>query len=139
MPKMKFRSLALSLRVFHRRMNNSRESNEIHDLFPLEDLLETVLVEGSPSKDAEEESSSKMSQPEAACRLKFLRAEMPDENMPKGAQISDLTCAVNVKEKVEVNGRCLKINYIPSSLSLSPISRLINYIFSRMTYVRAFR
>lgn len=76
---------------------------QIHDLFPLEDLLETVLVEGGSAKDAEEDPS-KMSQPEAACRLKFLRAEMPEDNMPKGAQIADLTCAVNVKEKVEVNG-----------------------------------
>ncbi|KAE9555012.1 hypothetical protein FO519_001758 [Halicephalobus sp. NKZ332] len=45
-----------------------------------------------------------MANPEAACRLKFLRAEIPDENLPKGSQISDLTCAVNVKEKVEVGG-----------------------------------
>ena len=79
---------------------------QIHDLFPLEDLLETVLVEGDGTQNGEEES--KMAHPEAACRLKFLRAEMPDENLPKGSQISDLTCAVNVKEKVEVGGKFAK-------------------------------
>uniref|UniRef100_A0A914BX64 protein kinase C n=1 Tax=Acrobeloides nanus TaxID=290746 RepID=A0A914BX64_9BILA len=80
-------------------MNNQRL--EILDLFPLEDLLETVVL------DAEnpDEDPFKMSQPEAACRLKLLRAELPDENLlPKGVQVSDLACSVNVKEKVEVNG-----------------------------------
>ncbi|KAH7725463.1 calcium-independent protein kinase C-like isoform 2 [Aphelenchoides avenae] len=98
---MKFRSLALSLRVFNlRKISNAGEDNEIHDLFPLEDLLETAVLEPD---DADNELH-KMSQPEAACRLKLLRAELPDENLPHGAQLSDLTCCVNVKEKVEVNG-----------------------------------
>lgn len=73
---------------------------QIHDLFPLEDLLETAVLEA----DEADSDLFKMSQPEAACRLKLLRAELPDENLPQGAQLSDLTCAVNVKEKVEVNG-----------------------------------
>lgn len=73
----------------------------------MEDLLETVLVEGDTTHNVDEES--KMSHPEAACRLKFLRAEIPDENLPKNAQLSDLNCAVNVKEKVEVGGMCFVI------------------------------
>lgn len=44
-------------------------------------------------------------QPEAACRLKLLRVELLDENLPQGAQLSDLICAINVKEKIEINGK----------------------------------
>lgn len=44
-------------------------------------------------------------QPDAACRLKLLRVEIIEEFLPKGAQLGDLSCAVNVKEKVEINGR----------------------------------
>lgn len=47
---------------------------------------------------------AQQTQPEAACRLKLLRIEMIEENIPKGAQLSDLSCAVNVKEKVDING-----------------------------------
>ncbi|KAI6224816.1 hypothetical protein M3Y95_00792400 [Aphelenchoides besseyi] len=42
--------------------------------------------------------------PDAAVRLKFLKPEVPDDQMPKNAQLAELTCAINVKEKVEVNG-----------------------------------
>jgi hypothetical protein len=44
-------------------------------------------------------------QSDADVRLKLLKAELPEEQMPKGATINDLTCAINVKEKIEVNGK----------------------------------
>ncbi|KAI1732974.1 protein kinase domain-containing protein [Ditylenchus destructor] len=88
---------------------------EILDLFPLEDLLETELVlddengaDTSQSDMTAEAGALKMTasgqQPEAACRLKLLRVEIPEEHLPKDVQVSQLTCAVNVKEKVEING-----------------------------------
>uniref|UniRef100_A0A0K0ESN5 protein kinase C n=1 Tax=Strongyloides stercoralis TaxID=6248 RepID=A0A0K0ESN5_STRER len=97
---MKFKSLALSIRVFHlRKIYHNTNTNEIFDLFPLEDLLETELqIEGEGS------SGVKMTQPDAACRLKLLRVEMPDDNLPAGVKTSELLCAINVKEKVEING-----------------------------------
>lgn len=74
---------------------------QILDLFPLEDLLETVVLDLETIDD----DPFKMSVPECAIRLKLLRPELPsDDLLPKGVQVSDLCCAVNVKEKVEVNG-----------------------------------
>ncbi|KHJ90765.1 hypothetical protein OESDEN_09381 [Oesophagostomum dentatum] len=37
-------------------------------------------------------------------RLKLLRADVPAEQLPAGCSVSDLLPAVNVKEKIEVNG-----------------------------------
>ncbi|KAL3102080.1 hypothetical protein niasHS_003489 [Heterodera schachtii] len=186
---MKFRSLALSLRVFHLRRQHQQHqqgANEIFDLFPLEDLLETVYaadeVTGGPFLNNESEQqprdcsvadfapaaplspssslsssaslaslapslngltnseqqqkkqkkkrkariaakeSLKMSTSSpagekadktllpfagsdvAVVRLKLLRAEFPDDQLPPGYQSSELNCAINVKEKVEING-----------------------------------
>uniref|UniRef100_A0A915E0K3 Protein kinase C n=1 Tax=Ditylenchus dipsaci TaxID=166011 RepID=A0A915E0K3_9BILA len=121
---MKFRSLALSLRVFNiRKLQNGASSSVIHDLFPLEDLLETIvledefgnggiIVDGTETEeilaqkmaDAAAVAATTQQQPEAACRLKLLRAELSDDVLPKGVQSNELTCAVNVKEKVEING-----------------------------------
>ncbi|KAI6180936.1 hypothetical protein M3Y98_00775100 [Aphelenchoides besseyi] len=74
------------------------EASEIHDLFPLEDLLQTVVLDG------EDDEMANQSLPDAAVRLKFLKPEVPDDQMPKNVQLAELTCAINVKEKVEVNG-----------------------------------
>ncbi|KAF7640424.1 Protein kinase C [Meloidogyne graminicola] len=151
---MKFRSLALSLRVFHLRKQHQQikasASQEIYDLFPLEDLLETEFQEhesgqstpkqslngsinsnilnctnnnniinqkmlsspttpliSSPSCASSPSSNQKEVSPPvdvAVVRLKLLRVEMPDEQLPQDCQLNDLTCAVNVKEKVEING-----------------------------------
>lgn len=40
----------------------------------------------------------------AVVRLKLLRAEFPEDQLPQGCQVADLSCAINVKEKVEING-----------------------------------
>ncbi|CAD5226032.1 unnamed protein product [Bursaphelenchus xylophilus] len=95
---MKFRSLALSLRVFNLKRHHHNSQNEIHDLFPLEDLLQTVVLDGADLEDP------MTAQTDAAVRLKLLRPELPEEQIPKGAALNDLTCAINVKEKVDING-----------------------------------
>lgn len=74
--------------------------------------MQTVLLDSS---DAESDSESDMAhqstppqgQSDAAVRLKLLKAEVPEEQMPKGVQMTDLACAINVKEKIEVNGKFL--------------------------------
>lgn len=58
---------------------------------------------------AAHEAVVKQAQPDAACRLKLLRVEMVEENISKGAQLSDLSCSINVKEKVEINGWFFKL------------------------------
>lgn len=54
-------------------------------------------------------------------RLKLLRADVPVEQLPAGCSITDLVPAVNVKEKIEVNGgylRCFEL-FITKSIKLS--------------------
>jgi hypothetical protein len=84
----------------------------------LEDLLQTVLVDEAASSDSDTDSlnadSHSMSNvptagttppaSDAAVRLKLLKAELPDDQLPKDVLATDLTCAINVKEKIEVNG-----------------------------------
>ncbi|KAI6220825.1 hypothetical protein M3Y99_01592000 [Aphelenchoides fujianensis] len=103
---MKFRSLALSLRVFTLKRAANQSSNEIHDLFPLEDLLQTVVLDSADSTPDDEMAANQQPNPlpDAAVRLKLLKPEIPDDQMPKNVQVAELTCAINVKEKVEVNG-----------------------------------
>ncbi|EPB73345.1 hypothetical protein ANCCEY_07552 [Ancylostoma ceylanicum] len=45
-----------------------------------------------------------MARTESACRLKLLRADVPADQLPAGCSVTDLLPAVNVKEKIEVNG-----------------------------------
>ncbi|KAF8376114.1 tpa-1 [Pristionchus pacificus] len=93
MVRMKFRSLALSLRVFaiRHRFNVS----EAFDIFPAEDLPPSIL---------DEYSELEMSRAESACRLKLLRADISPEHLPSGCSLSDLIPAVNVKERIDFNG-----------------------------------
>ncbi|CAJ0571746.1 unnamed protein product, partial [Mesorhabditis spiculigera] len=46
----------------------------------------------------------RMSRAESACRLKLIRVEVAAELLPQGCTPSDLLAAVNVKEKIEING-----------------------------------
>lgn len=78
-------------------------------MFPLEDLLQTVVVDSSDNESDSESGdmanqTPTQGQSDAAVRLKLLKAEVPDEQIPKGVQLTDLNCAINVKEKIEVNG-----------------------------------
>uniref|UniRef100_A0A1I7VJC2 Ubiquitin-like domain-containing protein n=1 Tax=Loa loa TaxID=7209 RepID=A0A1I7VJC2_LOALO len=39
---------------------------------------------------------------ETTCRIKLLRPELPPEIQPEN--VTDLHCAINVKERIEING-----------------------------------
>lgn len=87
---------------------NLDQRNGFSELFLINDIFDNSS--NSPTTDAATQlrmaaiaAVVQQPQPEAACRLKLLRVEMI-ENIPKGAQLCDLTCAVNIKEKVEING-----------------------------------
>nr|CAD2184652.1 unnamed protein product [Meloidogyne enterolobii] len=68
----------------------------------------TAALSSSPSCASSPSSNLKeISTPTpdvAVVRLKLLRVEMPEDQLPQNCQLSDLSCAVNVKEKVEING-----------------------------------
>ncbi|VDM92433.1 unnamed protein product, partial [Litomosoides sigmodontis] len=52
-----------------------------------------------------------VSEGERTCRIKLLRPELPPEIQPE--DISDLRCAINVKERIEINViLCFKSNVI---------------------------
>uniref|UniRef100_A0A914RVF4 Uncharacterized protein n=1 Tax=Parascaris equorum TaxID=6256 RepID=A0A914RVF4_PAREQ len=40
-------------------------------------------------------------EPESTCRIKLLRPELPSDMQPEST--ADLKCAVNVKERIEIN------------------------------------
>ncbi|KAK0399845.1 hypothetical protein QR680_003244 [Steinernema hermaphroditum] len=103
---MKFRSLALSLRVFGvRRLGRVQTPDEIFDLFPQDNHLDTDVQYDDPASAESAPGTAMPTQyPETACRLKLLRAEIPDEKLPDGVRIADLTCLVNIKEKAEIDG-----------------------------------
>ncbi|KAK6013645.1 hypothetical protein OSTOST_21036 [Ostertagia ostertagi] len=65
------------------------------DIFPLDQTPECTLAV---------DPAYKMARTESACRLKLLRADVSAELLPAGCSASDLLPAVNVKEKIEVNG-----------------------------------
>ncbi|CAJ0937750.1 unnamed protein product, partial [Mesorhabditis belari] len=93
---MKFRSLALSLRVFG--------VKGFKGLLP-HDVAEVDSVEEGHCELAVD-PDWRMSRAESACRLKLLRAEVGNEVLPPGCSPTDLVAAVNVKEKIEINGKC---------------------------------
>ncbi|EFO12462.2 hypothetical protein LOAG_16071 [Loa loa] len=44
---------------------------------------------------------------ETTCRIKLLRPELPPEIQPEN--VTDLHCAINVKERIEINGKYFNI------------------------------
>ncbi|KAK5970119.1 putative serine/threonine protein kinase [Trichostrongylus colubriformis] len=92
---MKFKSLALSLRVFGIRRGIIPAPDVVVDIFPLDQTPECTLAV---------DPAYKMARTESACRLKLLRADVSAELLPAGCSATDLLPAVNVKEKIEVNG-----------------------------------
>ncbi|CAI4227803.1 unnamed protein product [Auanema sp. JU1783] len=94
---MKFRSIALSLRVFGVKRNRQQPvpNDEVVDIYPVTDL---------PPSELALDPQYTMSRTESACRLKLLRADIAVDQLPSGCSLTDLVPAVNVKEKVEVNG-----------------------------------
>uniref|UniRef100_A0A1I7WEZ2 ATP-dependent RNA helicase n=1 Tax=Heterorhabditis bacteriophora TaxID=37862 RepID=A0A1I7WEZ2_HETBA len=90
---MKFRSIALSLRVFG--VRRGLVPQDVVDIFPLDN---------TPDCEVAVDPSFKMARMESACRLKLLRADVPADQLPSGCSPTDLLPAVNVKEKIEVNG-----------------------------------
>lgn len=95
--------------VFDLSLWSSVKLQHIVDVFPLEDLLTTELLadDQPPDDPTADQVGIAMSSPptaDAAVRLKLLKPELPDEQMPKDATLADLSCAINVKEKVEIDG-----------------------------------
>ncbi|EYB84194.1 hypothetical protein Y032_0321g2413 [Ancylostoma ceylanicum] len=70
-------------------------SELVVDIFPLDQTPECTLAV---------DPAYKMARTESACRLKLLRADVPADQLPAGCSVTDLLPAVNVKEKIEVNG-----------------------------------
>nr|CDJ80692.1 CBN-TPA-1 protein [Haemonchus contortus] len=68
---------------------------KVVDIFPLDQTPECTLAV---------DPAYKMARTESACRLKLLRADVSNELLPAGCSANDLLPAVNVKEKIEVNG-----------------------------------
>uniref|UniRef100_A0A914ZGR9 protein kinase C n=1 Tax=Parascaris univalens TaxID=6257 RepID=A0A914ZGR9_PARUN len=80
------------------------------DIHPLEDFPETILdFEGEDAEDYQENGEPHVNgimtetpEPESTCRIKLLRPELPSDMQPEST--ADLKCAVNVKERIEING-----------------------------------
>ncbi|KAL6739453.1 hypothetical protein Aduo_012906 [Ancylostoma duodenale] len=70
-------------------------TSPVVDIFPLDQTPECTLAV---------DPAYKMARTESACRLKLLRADVPADQLPAGCSVTDLLPAVNVKEKIEVNG-----------------------------------
>lgn len=70
--------------------------------------ISLTTATGQPQPAAQQQQQKQQQQTsqqaESAIRLKLIRAEIADDNLPEGAQLGELNCAVNVKEKVEING-----------------------------------
>ncbi|KHN87576.1 hypothetical protein Tcan_17799 [Toxocara canis] len=87
------------------------ENGEPHayDIQPLEDFPETILdFEGEDAEDYLENGEPHVNgimtetpEPESTCRIKLLRPELPPDMQPEST--ADLKCAVNVKERIEIN------------------------------------
>uniref|UniRef100_A0A915A4E7 Reverse transcriptase RNase H-like domain-containing protein n=1 Tax=Parascaris univalens TaxID=6257 RepID=A0A915A4E7_PARUN len=83
---------------------------EPFDIHPLEDFPETILdFEGEDAEDYQENGEPHVNgimtetpEPESTCRIKLLRPELPSDMQPEST--ADLKCAVNVKERIEING-----------------------------------
>jgi hypothetical protein len=72
--------------------------------------LDTVLL-------LEDEPPSAMSGGEGFLRIKLLRADLPDDLQPDDRPLES-QCAVNVKERVEINGNRLHAHRPKPKLSL---------------------
>ncbi|VDM51356.1 unnamed protein product [Toxocara canis] len=83
---------------------------QAYDIQPLEDFPETILdFEGEDAEDYLENGEPHVNgimtetpEPESTCRIKLLRPELPPDMQPEST--ADLKCAVNVKERIEING-----------------------------------
>uniref|UniRef100_A0A0M3HQ50 Uncharacterized protein n=1 Tax=Ascaris lumbricoides TaxID=6252 RepID=A0A0M3HQ50_ASCLU len=88
------------------------------DIHPLEDFPETILdFEGEDGEDYQENGEPHVNgimtetpEPESTCRIKLLRPELPSDMQPECT--ADLKCAVNVKERIEINGNVISIPYM---------------------------
>lgn len=68
----------------------------------MEDFPETILELQEEGEEGVSEIMTSNPEPESTCRIKLLRSELPPDMQPEGN--SELRCAVNVKERVEING-----------------------------------
>ncbi|PIC35286.1 hypothetical protein B9Z55_014692 [Caenorhabditis nigoni] len=66
--------------------------------------IDIFSLDPPPESETSLEADFVMTQAENACRLKLLRADVPTDLLPAGCSPTDLQPAVNVKEKIEVNG-----------------------------------
>lgn len=77
----------------------------MYNIAPLEDFPETIYEEEAEEEQKEVASARDMSAPsdsKTTCRIKLLHAELPPDLQPESS--TSLRCAVNVKQRVEING-----------------------------------
>ncbi|VDN00905.1 unnamed protein product, partial [Onchocerca ochengi] len=77
----------------------------IYNILPLEDFPETIEEDDDDNDTISPDDKIMPTVPEGdtTCRIKLLRPELPPEIQPKN--VADLHCAINVKERVEINGK----------------------------------
>ncbi|MCP9265485.1 Protein kinase C [Dirofilaria immitis] len=78
----------------------------IDSILPLEDFPETIEEEDNDDANNTISPDDKIMpivpEGETICRITLLRPELPPEIQPE--DITNLHCAINVKERIEING-----------------------------------
>lgn len=87
-----------------------RYSFQAYNILPIEDFPETIEDDDDDNDTMSPDNKIMPFVPECetTCRIKLLRPELPPEIQPENDP--DFQCAVNIKERVEINGKYCK-NY----------------------------
>uniref|UniRef100_A0A0N5AWJ8 C2 domain-containing protein n=1 Tax=Syphacia muris TaxID=451379 RepID=A0A0N5AWJ8_9BILA len=93
--------ITLDISIFKNVCLKQKESG-VAEIEPLEDFPETIFDYEEDGQPGSLKIMTSKTDPETLCRIKLLRPELPPDMQPEGN--SELHCAVNIKERVEING-----------------------------------